>query len=157
MEEKGVVAFQDLDKEIFVPIRSLQKLILGVDHVSSIRVKVDAEENIAQTMEDIRLTLREQHDIDDSSGTNDDFTVNSAMDALDVITTITDSLRFFLVAMAALSLVVGGIGIMNIMLVSVTERTHEIGLRKAVGATNSNILMQFLIETIAITVLGGIV
>lgn len=157
MKEKWVVAFQDLDKELFVPIRSLQKLILGIDHVSFIRVKIDSEENIGQAMEDIRMTLREQHDIEDMTGKVDDFTVNSAADALEIITTITDSLRFFLAAMAALSLVVGGIGIMNIMLVSVSERTHEIGLRKAVWATNTNILAQFLIETVTITLLWGIV
>lgn len=157
MKEKGKVAFQDLDKEMFVPIRTLQKLILGVDHVSYIRVKVDDEKNIKQAMEDIRITLREEHDFDDMTGKEDDFTVNSAADALEIITTITDSLRFFLAAMAALSLVVGGIGIMNIMLVSVSERTHEIGLRKAVGATNTNILTQFLIETVTITLLGGII
>lgn len=154
MKEKGKVAFQDLDKEMFVPIRTLQKLILGVDHVSYIRVKVDEEENVQRAMEDIRITLREEHDLDDMTGKEDDFTVNSAADALEIITTITDALRYFLAAMAALSLVVGGIGIMNIMLVSVSERTHEIGLRKAVGATNGQILVQFLIETVVITLLG---
>lgn len=157
MKEKGVVAFQDLDKEIFVPIRTLQKLILGVDHVSYLRVKVDLEENVQRAMEDIRLTLREEHDFDDMTGKEDDFTVNSAADALEIITTITNALRYFLAAMAGLSLVVGGIGIMNIMLVSVSERTHEIGLRKAVGATNGNILVQFLIEAVVITLLGGLV
>lgn len=157
MKAKGKVAFQDLDKETFLPIRTLQKLILGIDHVSYIRVKVDSEENIHQAMEDIKITLREQHDISDQTGTSDDFTVRSAADALNIITTITDALRYFLAAMAALSLVVGGIGIMNIMLVSVTERTQEIGLRKAVGATNGDILTQFLIEAVTVTVLGGLI
>ena len=157
MKEKGKVAFQDLDKQTFVPIRTLQKLVLGIDHVSYIRVKIEKEDNIEQAQEDIKITLREKHDIDDTSWTSDDFSVRSAAEALDVITTVTDSLRFFLAAMAALSLVVGGIGIMNIMLVSVTERTQEIGLRKAVWATNADILMQFLIETITMTVLGGLI
>lgn len=157
MKEKGKVAFQDLDTVAFFPIKTLQKLVLGIDHVSYVRLKVDSEENINQAMEDIKITLRERHDIADTSGESDDFSVKSAAEALDIIKTVTDSLRFFLAAMAALSLVVGGIGIMNIMLVSVTERTHEIGLRKAVGATNGDILKQFLIETVSITSIGGLI
>jgi len=79
------------------------------------------------------------------------------VEALDIITSITDALRYFLAAMAALSLAVGGIGIMNIMLISVTERTREIGLRKAVGANSSNIIGQFLVEAVVITLTGGVV
>jgi len=101
--------------------------------------------------------LRERHDIRDACGKNDDFTVRSAIEALNMITAITDALRYFLAAMAALSLVVGGIGIMNIMLISVTERTREIGLRKAIGANNSDIMWQFLVETITITLVGGLI
>ena len=156
MAERGTVAFQDYDDKIFLPIRTMQKLMLGVNHVNMIRAKVDYEENITEAMEEVKITLRDKHDIKDQSGAGDDFTVNSAAQALDMIKTVTDALRYFLAAMAALSLLVGGIGIMNIMLVSVTERTREIGLRKAVGATNSNISNQFLIEAIAITLLGGI-
>lgn len=156
MEERGVVAMQDYDDQILFPIKTGQKII-GVNHVGLIRIKVDHEENINRTMEDIRNTLRERHNIRDPSGRNDDFTVSSAVDALDMITDITDSLRYFLAAIAALSLIVGGIGIMNIMLVSVTERTREIGLRKAVGANNSNILSQFLIEAVTVTLLGGLI
>ena len=157
MVERGTVAFQDYDDKIFLPIRTMQKLMLGVNHVNMIRAKVDYEENITKAMEEVTVTLRDRHDITDQSGAGDDFTVNSAAQALDMIKTITDALRYFLAAMAALSLLVGGIGIMNIMLVSVTERTREIGLRKAVGATNSNISNQFLIESIAITLIGGII
>ncbi len=157
MRERGTVAFQDYDDQVFLPLKTMQKLIAGVNHLSLIRAEVDDEENIEKTMEDMKITLREQHDIDDASGGNDDFTVRSAAQALDILETITDALRYFLALMAALSLLVGGIGIMNIMLVSVTERTREIGLRKAIGAKNSNILTQFLAESIVITLVGGIV
>jgi len=157
MEERGTVAFQDYDDQVFIPLKTMQKLIAGVNHLGLIRAKVDFEENTDQAIEDIKKTLREQHDITDNSGENDDFTVRSAAEALDMITTITNALRYFLAAMAALSLLVGGIGIMNIMLVSVTERTREIGLRKAVGANTKSIMLQFLVEAITITALGGII
>jgi len=157
MKERGTVAFQDYDDQIFLPLKSMQKLIAGVDYLGMVRVKIDNEKNTDLAIEDIKTTLRIQHDISDMSGENDDFTVRSAAEALDMITTITDALRFFLAAMAALSLLVGGIGIMNIMLVSVTERTREIGLRKAVGANNSNVMLQFLVEAATITLIGGII
>lgn len=157
MEERGTVAFQDYDDQVFIPIRTMQKIVSGVNHISLIRAEVDHEDNIEQALDDVILTLRDAHDIDDQSGDSDDFTVRSAAQALDIITTITNALRYFLAAMAAISLIVGGIGIMNIMLVSVTERTREIGLRKAVGANNGHILSQFLEESVVITILGGIV
>lgn len=156
MEERGIVAMQDYDDQVLLPIKTAQKLI-GVNHVGLIRAKVDHEDNIKRAMRDVEATLRERHDIADSSGRNDDFTVRSAADALAMITTVTDALRYFLAAMAALSLVVGGIGIMNIMLIAVTERTREIGLRKAIGANNLNILGQFLLEAVTVTLVGGIV
>lgn len=157
MEKRGKVAFQDYDDQIFLPIRTMQKLIVGVDHLGLIRGRVDYEENIDKAIDDMELTLRDQHDIDDKTGKDDDFTIRSAAQALDMITTITDALKYFLAAMGGLSLLVGGIGIMNIMLVSVTERTREIGLRKAIGANNNNILYQFLMEAITVTFLGGII
>lgn len=156
MEERGTIAMQDYDDQIFLPIKTTQKL-LGVNNMGLIRGKVDFDQNIDKTILDIEATLREQHDIRDASGKNDDFTVRSATQMLDVITTITDSLKYFLAMMAAISLLVGGVGIMNIMLISVTERTREIGLRKAIGANNKNILSQFLFESITITSLGGII
>jgi len=156
MKERGTVAFQNFDDQIFIPLVTMQKLIAGVDYLGLIRAKIDKEENIDSAIKDIEFTLRERHDITDQTGANDDFTVRSAAEALNIITTITDALKFFLAAMAAISLLVGGIGIMNIMLVSVSERTREIGLRKAIGANNFNILTQFLIEAVFITLLGGI-
>ncbi|MFH1582752.1 MAG: ABC transporter permease [Candidatus Falkowbacteria bacterium] len=155
MKEKGTVAFQNNDDQVFIPLKTMQKLISGVNHVSMMRLKIDNEENMNRAMSDIKTTLRERHDITDQSGASDDFTVRSSAEAMAMITTITDALKFFLVAIAAMSLLVGGIGIMNIMLVSVTERTREIGLRKAVGANNKSIMFQFLIEAAAITLSGG--
>lgn len=156
-KKKGKVALQDYDDQILIPIKTMQKIVAGVDHLGLIRARVDNEANVGKAMDDINATLREQHDIDDKSGKDDDFTTRSTAEALDMITTITNALKYFLAAMGALSLLVGGIGIMNIMLVSVTERTREIGLRKAVGANNRNILYQFLTEAITITFLGGII
>lgn len=157
MKEKGTVALQDYDDQIFIPIMTMQKLIEGVNHLGLIRAKIDYEDNTDRAIEDIKAILRDRHDIADQSGKNDDFSVRSAAQALDMIGTVTDALKYFLAAMAALSLVVGGIGIMNIMLVSVTERTREIGLRKAIGANNFNITIQFLMEAVITTTLGGLI
>jgi putative ABC transport system permease protein len=156
-KERGTVAFQDYDDQVFLPLKTMQKLIAGVNHLAMIRAKIDSDENVEQAINDVTLTLRDHHNIDDPTGSSDDFTVRSAAQALDMITTVTDALRYFLAAMAALSLIVGGIGIMNIMLVSVNERTREIGLRKAVGANNYNIMNQFLIEAVTVTIIGGMV
>ena len=101
------------------------------------------------------MTLRNSHNITDPE--KDDFFVETQAEAIETVSSITDILKLFLVAMAAISLLVGGIGIMNIMLVSVTERTREIGLRKAVGATEKNILFQFLFEAVMLTAAGGVI
>ncbi len=156
MEERGVVIMEDFDDQIFIPIKTAQKM-MGVNYVGFIRMKVYSEEDIPQTTEDIKMVLRDRHDIKDQSGKNDDFMVKNTAQALDMITEVTNSLKYFLAIMAGLALVVGGIGIMNIMFISVTERTREVGLRKALGAKNSDILGQFLIEAIFITLIGGII
>jgi putative ABC transport system permease protein len=98
--------------------------------------------------------LRDRHDI--RSGELDDFSIRAQAQAIEIFSSITNSLTYFLAAIAAISLLVGGIGIMNIMFISVTERTREIGLRKALGAKNKNILYQFLVESITVTLAGGI-
>jgi putative ABC transport system permease protein len=157
MKKRGTVAFQNYDDMIIVPNKTLRKSVLGVDYLNFIRIAVDNEENIPETTEAVKYLLRSRHDISDQSGGSDDFDVRSSAEAIDLIKTFTNALKLFLAAMAAMSLIVGGIGIMNIMLVRVNERTREIGLRKAVGASNSKITLQFLIETIAITLLGGII
>lgn len=154
-KKMGTVAFQNQDDQVFIPFSVGQRQILGIDYLQSIYLKVDEEENVKQTMKEISSTLRENHRIKDPN--NDDFDVRDLSEAIKMITSITDILRIFLGLMAGISLVVGGIGIMNIMLVTVSERTREIGLRKAIGATNKEIRNQFLLEAVILTVSGGIV
>lgn len=155
-QEKGSVGFENYDDKVFIPLKTAQRIIMGVNHINKILVKVDDETNIKKTVQDIENTIREQHNIKNKTGKEDDFSVRNSAEGLEMVKSITDALRYFLAAMAALSLLVGGVGIMNIMLVNVSERTPEIGLRKALGANNHNITIQFLIETITITLLGGI-
>jgi len=155
MEKRGSAAFQSQDDQVFIPLLTAQKLLLGINHLGFIRVKIDDIKNLDQSVEDIKLTLRVRHGIDDP--TADDFSVRNVQQALAVFTQVTDVLKFFLAAIAAIALVVGGIGIMNIMLVSVSERVREIGLRKAVGAKRINILSQFLVETVVIALGGGFI
>lgn len=157
MAKRGNVAFQDYDDQIFIPVKSAQMLISGTKHLGMMRVKINDKENMEQAVEDIKLVLRDNHDIADQSGKQDDFSVRSGNEAIEMISKVTDSLKYFLAMMAALSLLVGGIGIMNIMLVNVTERTREIGLRKAIGAKRFDIMVQFVIEAIAITLVGGLI
>lgn len=155
MEERGVSGFENQDIQVFVPFNTAQKLLLGIDYASFMRFKIDAPEHIDSSIAYIEDILRERHNIDNPE--NDDFSVRSASQGLEVLTTITNALKFFLAAIASISLVVGGIGIMNIMLAAVEERTKEIGLRKALGATNRDITTQFLVETVMITLLGGVI
>ena len=155
LTERGVSGFEDRDNVVVVPLTTAQKLLLGINHLSFARAKVDRDENVEQSMADVEAVLRERHDIIDLA--DDDFSVRSTGQALDALRSITDALRYFLAAIAALSLFVGGIGIMNMMLVSVSERTGEIGLRQAVGATRGQILWQFLTEAVLLTLLGAII
>lgn len=150
----GTVAFQNQDDQVFIPFSIGQRQILGIDYVQFARIKIDDAINVKVAMEDIKRVLREQHRIYDTE--KDDFSVRDLADAIKLLTGITDTLRIFLGLMAGISLIVGGIGIMNIMLVTVSERTREIGLRKAIGATKKNIRNQFLLESIVLTFTGGI-
>lgn len=155
LEERGSSGFSNPDTLVYVPLLTAQKILLGIDYLNSIRATVDAPENIDRTIADITLSLRKQHHLEEDE--ESDFSVRSTAAALDVLTSITDVLKYFLVAIASISLVVGGVGIMNSMLISLSQRVREIGLRKAVGARRQHIVVQFLIESSFITVLGGII
>jgi putative ABC transport system permease protein len=153
MSERGSSGFQNQDNQVYTPITTAQKLLLGIDYISFARLKIDAAENVDRAVEYTKQVLRERHKI--TNPEEDDFSVRTTAQGLDALTNITNALKIFLSSVAAISLIVGGIGIMNIMLAAVQERTREIGLRKAVGATNRNIIFQFLIETVMITFLGA--
>ncbi|MDP3963702.1 MAG: ABC transporter permease [bacterium] len=142
------------DDMLFMPLVTAQKKLLGIDHIARGVVQIADTDRGDITAEDIRGVLRQNHRITDS--VKDDFTVATQADVLDTLNTVFNGITILLVAIAAISLIVGGVGIMNIMYVAVTERTAEIGLKKAVGATNMNILSEFLAESVLVTVLGGI-
>lgn len=150
---RGSSFFQNQDELIFMPLVIGQQQVLGIHHLQFISVKVDDSSNIDSTIAAVNTVLKQQHRI--LEDVNIDFTIRNQADAIKILSTITDALSLFLVAMAAISLVVGGIGILNIMVATVAERTREIGLRKAVGATKKAIRNQFLLEAILLTSLGG--
>jgi putative ABC transport system permease protein len=155
LEKRGSVAFSNPDDLVYIPLDTAQKLLLGIDYLNFIRIKVDSPDNLVRAVADVQTTLRIQHKI--KTPTDDDFSVRNSADAVSVLTTVTDVLKYFLVGIAAISLLVGGIGIMNIMLISVQQRIREVGLRKAVGARNRHIVTQFLLESIFITFIGGVI
>ncbi len=152
---KGQSSFLNFDELAVVPYTTAQQYIFGIKYFNRLAIEADSEKNVAQTVEDIKITLRNSHNITDPA--KDDFFIETQASAMDMVGTITNILTLFLASIAAVSLLVGGIGIMNIMLVSVTERTREIGLRKAIGATGKDILRQFLFEASLLTLLGGVI
>ena len=152
---RGSSFLQDNDDQVFLPLVIGQQQLLGIHYLQAINIKVDSANNIDQTTLDIKRVLDQNHHI--QRAVDEDFTVYSIADAVKVLSTITDALSLFLTAMASIALVVGGIGILNIMLATVAERTREIGLRKAVGATNIAIMRQFLLEAGTLTFLGGVI
>lgn len=155
LEERGSAAFSNPDSLLFVPLQTAQKILLGINYLNFARGKVDAPENIERTMADMEALLRERHDLEEDE--ESDFSVRSTKAALGILTSITDVLKYFLIAIASISLLVGGIGIMNSMLISVSQRIREIGLRKAIGARPVHIMTQFLIESACVTLIGGII
>ncbi|HWQ43629.1 MAG TPA: ABC transporter permease [Desulfosporosinus sp.] len=149
----GSTGFQSSDDMITAPITTVQARLIGRKTVRSILVSASSETFMQTAQDEITATLRKAHKIQD--GKDNDFRVQNQADMLATMTSVTQTLTMLLGGIAGISLLVGGIGIMNIMLVSVTERTREIGIRKAIGAKSTDILLQFLIEAVVLSILGG--
>ena len=174
-KERGAVFGLDYDNFIFVPVRTLQKKILGIDHLMFMFHQL-ADPGLADdTAEQARIILRENHDIESkplalepgqpiirsigqgmTDTSEDDFRVVTMKESRAILDTVTNAVTLLLLAITAISLIVGGVGVMNIMYVIITERTAEIGLRKAVGARYNDILLQFLLEALIITLIGAL-
>jgi len=154
MKPRGSSGIISLDDFVYLPVQTLQKKIMGIDHILSIVAQLKDTTLEDQTAEDIKYVLRHNHDI--TNPDKDDFRVTTMEEIMSTLDTITGALTLLLLAIVAISLIVGGVGIMNIMYVAVTERTAEIGLRKAVGAKYKDIMLQFLVESTILTLFGGI-
>jgi putative ABC transport system permease protein len=152
---KGGAGFGSQDNTIFIPVSTAQKFLSGNEYVTSINVAAQDAESTTIVQQDITDLLLERHNIVDSASA--DFSTMNQSDILASATSITQTLTMLLGAVAGISLVVGGIGIMNMMLTTVTERTREIGLRKAIGAKKKDINIQFFVEAISLTFLGGLI
>jgi putative ABC transport system permease protein len=154
MARKGQAAMSDdMDDTIFAPYTTVQKKLLGINFIHEITISAASAGSTSTVADEVALALRSQHKI--VPGEDDDFTVRTLEEMADIRTQAMGTFTTLLAGIAGVSLIVGGIGIMNIMLVSVTERTREIGLRMAVGARNRDVLLQFLVEAIVLSLLGG--
>ncbi len=142
------------DDTIYVPLTTMQKILSGGEYLSSIAISVETKDLMPQVQQEASIVLADKHRVDPASP---DFSILSQADILGTLTQVTDTFTIFLAAVAGISLIVGGIGIMNMMLTTVTERTREIGLRKAIGVKSRHISRQFLTEAIMLTFLGGAV
>jgi len=151
LEKKGGAGFSGPDDMIFVPLSTMQKILSGVDYLSILAVSVTDKNNMAEVKDLTTNALLDKHNVDEA-----DFSIISQEDILGTLTTVIDTFTLFLAAIASISLLVGGIGIMNMMLTTVTERTREIGLRKAIGAKRRDINLQFLSEAVTLTFIGGV-
>ena len=145
---------QDQDDLVLVPLSTAQDRLMGITYLNNISIQAKNAEVINKVQEDVTTLLRSRHRL--AAGVENDFTVRNMTALMATMTETTGTITILLGNIAAISLLVGGIGIMNIMLVSVTERTREIGIRKALGATFRNVLLQFIIEAVAISVTGGL-
>ncbi len=154
LEEKGY-SFSDQDDRILCPFSTVQERMIGITYLNSITLTTVSSDVMSQAETDITNLLRTRHRL--LATADNDFSINNSQDILETMESTTQSLTIFLGSIAAISLIVGGIGIMNIMLVSVTERTKEIGIRKALGATYEMIIIQFLIEAVTISIAGGLI
>lgn len=146
---------QDQDDVVLIPLTTAQERLIGITYVRSINVQVSNADKMDEVQNNIEKLLRQRHRI--REGAEDDFNVRNLTSLMEMMSSSTTMITLLLGAIAGISLIVGGVGIMNITLASVTERTREIGIRKAIGATYSNIMLQFLIESTMISVIGGII
>ncbi len=153
MQPKGGTGFQSPDDEILVPVTTARELFVSSDSVRSIGVSVSSADEMETVKAEITTTLETRHGI--TSSASDDFTIQDQSQLLSTVGDVSTLLTVLLAGIASISLIVGGIGIMNIMLVSVRERTREIGIRKAIGARGRDILLQFLIESLVLSLVGG--
>lgn len=155
VKSKGGTGFSNQDDMIFVPLSTAQKFLSGDDYVTSINAQIKDQNLMGLAQEQITSLLLERHNISDPNAA--DFTALNQSDIVEAASSVTNTFTILLAAIAGISLIVGGIGIMNMMLTTVTERTREIGLRKAVGAKNKDISSQFLTEAITLTFIGGVI
>ena len=155
LESKGQSSMgSDQDDVVLVPLKTAQERLMGITYIRSINIQVTNTNDMDAVQEQVETLLRQRHHI--RTGEDDDFNVRNLTSIMETMSSTTTMLTLFLGSIAAISLLVGGIGIMNIMMVSVTERTREIGIRKALGATFKDIMTQFLIESVVIGVAGGL-
>ncbi len=154
LASKGSAGFFNPDDTVFVPLTTMQKILAGADFLSTIAISVQDKNLMPQAQSDATAALAAKHRVDPQ---NPDFSILSQADIIGTLTQVTNTFTIFLAAVAGISLLVGGIGIMNMMLTTVTERTREIGLRKAIGAKKKDISLQFLSEAVMLTFLGGVI
>ena len=154
LKEEGSTGWQNPDDDLYVPLLTASQRIFGTDRLGWINVGISNDTNVDYVMMTIEQILRQKHDI--GPGGENDFRINDWSQFSDLRRQATGIFTALIAGIAAISLIVGGIGVMNIMLVSVTERTREIGLRKALGATQKSIMMQFIIEAVLLCILGGL-
>ena len=155
LNEEGSTGWQNPDDDFYVPLLTASQRILGTERLGWINVGISNDTNVDYVMMTIEQILRQKHDI--GPGGDNDFRINDWSQYSDLRRQATSIFTALIAGIAGISLIVGGIGVMNIMLVSVTERTREIGLRKALGATQNSIMMQFIIEAILLCILGGLI